>query len=288
MNESPAECVRLAAELRALRARSGLSLAALGAESAYSKSSWERYLNGKALPPWPAVLALCRLAGEPEAKARALWELAESAWRGRGVVAAGGGPAPTAEPPSGPAEPPPTDGVAPTAERRPLRRRWAVAATALCAVLVLATVTAGAARQWDSDRTALPPPSLSPTAAPTDFQIRCEGSACQGKDPQVMMCAVVPDTLLQLQTASGAGLEIRYNQQCRAAWARAWTTQVGDQLTITAPGEPGRSVLVTDAYLAQTFVYTSMVSVGGPNTPLRICLTAPAHGSSQCFTVRSP
>ncbi|USA01676.1 helix-turn-helix domain-containing protein [Streptomyces lydicamycinicus] len=78
------ECSRLAAGLRELRARTGLSLAALAARTPYSKSSWERYLNGKKLPPRDAVEALCRLAGEPAGRLVALWELADAAWSGRG------------------------------------------------------------------------------------------------------------------------------------------------------------------------------------------------------------
>ncbi|WP_256090352.1 helix-turn-helix domain-containing protein, partial [Actinacidiphila rubida] len=42
-------------ELRVLTDRTGLSLSALAHRTPYSKSSWERYLNGKALPPQHAV-----------------------------------------------------------------------------------------------------------------------------------------------------------------------------------------------------------------------------------------
>ena len=72
------EQARLAAALRELRARTGLSLAALAAKTAFSKSSWERYLNGRTLPPHTAVQELCRLAGEPDGRCLALWEIAES------------------------------------------------------------------------------------------------------------------------------------------------------------------------------------------------------------------
>ncbi|MCZ1006251.1 helix-turn-helix domain-containing protein [Streptomyces lydicus] len=40
-------------------------MAALAERTAYSKSSWERYLNGKQLAPRQAVEALCKAAGEP-------------------------------------------------------------------------------------------------------------------------------------------------------------------------------------------------------------------------------
>ncbi|MFI0904111.1 helix-turn-helix domain-containing protein [Streptomyces sioyaensis] len=74
----------LAAGLRELRGRTGLSLAGLAARTPYSKSSWERYLNGKKLPPRDAVEALCRLAEEPAGRLLALWELADADWSGRG------------------------------------------------------------------------------------------------------------------------------------------------------------------------------------------------------------
>ncbi|MFD8548303.1 helix-turn-helix domain-containing protein [Streptomyces sp. NPDC059649] len=82
------ECSRLAAGMRELRGRTGLSLAGLAARTPYSKSSWERYLNGKKLPPRDAVAALCRLAGEPAGRLLALWELADAAWSGRAAPAA--------------------------------------------------------------------------------------------------------------------------------------------------------------------------------------------------------
>ncbi|WJY40225.1 helix-turn-helix transcriptional regulator [Streptomyces sp. P9-2B-2] len=75
---------QLVVQLRRLKDHTGLSLAALAARTPYSKSSWERYLNGKKLPPRDAVEALCRLAGEPVGRLVALWELADAAWSGRG------------------------------------------------------------------------------------------------------------------------------------------------------------------------------------------------------------
>ncbi|MGW5128002.1 helix-turn-helix domain-containing protein [Streptomyces sp. NPDC004069] len=77
------ECDRLAGTLRGLRARTGLSLAGLADKTQYSKSSWERYLNGKTVPPRGAVEALCALAGEDPGRPLALWELAEAVWSGR-------------------------------------------------------------------------------------------------------------------------------------------------------------------------------------------------------------
>ncbi|MFI0538473.1 helix-turn-helix domain-containing protein [Streptomyces sp. WSLK1-3] len=82
---------RLAAVLRQLRQRTGLSLAQLADATTYSKSSWERYLNGKSLPPRSAINELCRLADEPAGHALALLDIA----RTQGTQ--GSGPAPVAE-----------------------------------------------------------------------------------------------------------------------------------------------------------------------------------------------
>ncbi|MFI6939374.1 helix-turn-helix domain-containing protein [Streptomyces sp. NPDC050418] len=79
----PAEVVHCVEQLRALKDRTGLSLVALGARTAYSKSSWQRYLNGQQPPPRQAVLALCRVAGLDAAEAArcgARWELAMRVW----------------------------------------------------------------------------------------------------------------------------------------------------------------------------------------------------------------
>jgi hypothetical protein len=54
---------RLVQELRRLKDHSGLTLQMLQAKTPFSGSSWERYLNGKALPPAAAVEALADLSG---------------------------------------------------------------------------------------------------------------------------------------------------------------------------------------------------------------------------------
>lgn len=86
---------QLAAAMRELRSATGLSLAGLAAKTPYSKSSWERYLNGKTLPPREAVEELCRLAGEPVGRCVALWELAEAEGSGRAATAEEATPPPT-------------------------------------------------------------------------------------------------------------------------------------------------------------------------------------------------
>ncbi|MDQ0832962.1 transcriptional regulator with XRE-family HTH domain [Streptomyces achromogenes] len=79
----PSEVRHFVEQLRQLKDGTGLSLAALGARTAYSKSSWQRYLNAVQPPPRQAVAALCRVAGLAGAEAErhvVRWELAVEAW----------------------------------------------------------------------------------------------------------------------------------------------------------------------------------------------------------------
>jgi transcriptional regulator with XRE-family HTH domain len=70
----------LVVQMRRLKDRSGLSLASLQTKTGYSRSSWERYLNGRALPPRKAVEELARVSGVDPARLLVLHELAEEAW----------------------------------------------------------------------------------------------------------------------------------------------------------------------------------------------------------------
>ncbi|GCD43549.1 helix-turn-helix domain-containing protein [Streptomyces paromomycinus] len=69
-----------AGQLRRLVERSGLSVAAVADRTGYSKTSWERYLNGRLLPPQRAVIALAEATGTHTGHLTTLWELAERAW----------------------------------------------------------------------------------------------------------------------------------------------------------------------------------------------------------------
>ncbi|MFJ9631514.1 DUF2690 domain-containing protein [Streptomyces sp. NPDC101175] len=314
MTRIPPECVRLAAELRLLRERSGLSLSALAVESAYSKSSWQRYLTGRALPPWLAVRALCVLAGEPEPRLRAVWELAETAWSRRGAIAdAPGGDAqgadaqdpgasdagaqepagvearpPATEPvpePAGSGATVPGSAVPGSAVSGPGRSpRWRTAAAVGATVVLLAVLLGFTGHPWTGSG------ASAATAAPSTeaFHVGCTGTACDGLDPGVEKCGVEPRTLLHRQTRSGFGLEIRYSPTCRAAWARVWSTRLGDVLTFTAPGRPRQSVTVTLSSEADGFVYTALAAVTGPATRLTACLHETSARTPRCYSVPSP
>ncbi|MFJ3794717.1 helix-turn-helix domain-containing protein [Streptomyces sp. NPDC090088] len=135
----PGEARHLVEHLRVLKGRTGLSLAELARRTAYSKSSWQRYLSGDRLPPRDAAQMLCRLGGGDRTRLLALWELAEQAW-----------PQGAAEPPAEAAPEPPTG-----------QRRWRTAA--LAASVLAALLAAGLL--WALPRRAGDRPAARPGSA---------------------------------------------------------------------------------------------------------------------------
>ncbi|MFF7885871.1 helix-turn-helix domain-containing protein [Streptomyces sp. NPDC020794] len=109
--ELPAEVRHFVEQLRLLKDRTGMSLVALGTRTAYSKSSWQRYLNASQPPPRQAVVALCRVAGvagEETERFGVRWELAVRAWPREPVP-----PAPPVRVPAGGPVPGPVSGGEP-------------------------------------------------------------------------------------------------------------------------------------------------------------------------------
>ncbi|OMI87269.1 hypothetical protein BSZ07_23815 [Streptomyces sp. M1013] len=67
-------------QLRRLVDRSDLSVASVADATGYSKTSWERYLNGRLLAPKGAIVALAEVTGTNPMHLTTMWELAERAW----------------------------------------------------------------------------------------------------------------------------------------------------------------------------------------------------------------
>lgn len=70
----------LVVRLRRLKDRGGLGTRQLAAKTGYSAKSWQRYLNGRTLPPREAVEAMARLGGEDPTRLLALHEMAAERW----------------------------------------------------------------------------------------------------------------------------------------------------------------------------------------------------------------
>jgi len=283
---------RLAAVLQELRQRTGLSLTQLANASTYSRSSWERYLNGKSLPPRSAVKELCHLADEPADHALALLDIART---NRTQAASPARGTPTRErPATGTDTPPSASDAAPGATAPgvsvpppqalspatgPTGRRPAHVVTALasiCAVvigaLVLLNLPPAHGRQAD-------PPSPSPSAVTGPL---CRRTACQNKDPITTRCGAEPLTLAEHETATGAWIQIRYSRECGASWARMWGAVVGDRVEITTGGSH-HSAQVRSRKEADTYVHTLMSVVGSP-TSVQACFSPAGGGAQECVT----
>ncbi|MEV5978208.1 peptidoglycan-binding protein [Streptomyces sp. NPDC052114] len=132
---------QLVVQLRRLKDHSGLGLASLAARTSYSRSSWERYLNGKLSVPREAVVELTRVCGADPTRLLVLHEVVTASAGTTGATA------PPADPDGGPALDPDPD-PDPAPERRPrlVPLRFAVAGAALAvAVAFGAGLLAGGA-----------------------------------------------------------------------------------------------------------------------------------------------
>ncbi|MCM1966564.1 helix-turn-helix domain-containing protein [Streptomyces sp. G1] len=297
----PAECGHLAAELRRLRRRTGLSLVDLGRCTPYSKSSWERYLNGKQQPPRQAVEVLCAVAREHPGRLLALWELADAVWSGRAVPAspravpvpgarsgaAGSDPAPAGPAFTGPAPAGPVPaGSAPAAERAPVpggrRRRLVLTGSVLGGVLLVLTAALLLLRESG--------PRQTGDAGPAEKMIRnpgCAGAGCAGKDPVRMGCGGA-GMVTALRTDTGPGdrqLELRYGALCEAVWVRASGLKPGDRVEVIVPGVADPQEVRAGDLDVGKYVATPMVPVPRGTAGIRSCVTPgqPAAEARVCF-----
>ncbi|MEU1198274.1 DUF2690 domain-containing protein [Streptomyces sp. NPDC005813] len=206
------------AELRLLRSRTGLSLAALAARTPYSKSAWHRYLTGTKVPPLSAVEALAALAGAEPAHLRDLHRAAvRSAARTDGAGPGGTSresrahPAGTATTPT-PSVPSPSPSPSPSRASSSGRagavaRRSALPVCVLLAMAVAAAVTAAATSGH-----------RGPRSGGAAFSTRCRGASCQGQLPEDSACGRDARTESTVTDASYA-VRLRYSPSCGTAWS---------------------------------------------------------------------
>ncbi|MER5410306.1 DUF2690 domain-containing protein [Streptomyces sp. NPDC002769] len=299
---------RLAVALTQLKQRTGLSLAQLANATTFSKSSWERYLNGKSLPPRSAVTELCRLAGEPVDHPLALLDIArtertdltdrtgltdrtedsgptrDTPARQRTGTRTGTPTAAlvTAPPDTGQGEAVPSGAghirTGPTGHRRvSVLTTLASVCAVVLGTLVLIHLPSSPRKQES--------PSPTPPAATGAL---CRHTACQNKDPITMKCAADPVTLAEHETVSGAWIQIRFSEECGTTWARMWGAVVDDRVEIRAGGRDGslRGARVTSRNEADTYVHTTM-SLVSPGTSVQACFSPAAGGGKECFETRT-
>ncbi|WP_028801396.1 helix-turn-helix domain-containing protein [Streptomyces sp. 142MFCol3.1] len=209
------------AELRLLRSRTGLSLAALAARTPYSKSAWHRYLAGTKVPPLSAVEALAALAGAEPGHLRDLHQSAvrsaarkDGADPGDASRESGGHPAGTATAPS-PSPSPSPSRASSSGTAGALARRSALPVCILLAMAVAAVVAAAATSGH-----------VSPRSGGVAFSTRCGGASCQGRLPEDVACDRDARTESTVTDTSYA-VRLRYSPSCGTAWSevRARTSE---------------------------------------------------------------
>ncbi|MEU3610713.1 DUF2690 domain-containing protein [Streptomyces sp. NPDC006872] len=292
MTSSPGGA-RLTAALKELKDRTGLSLARLAAETTFSKSSWERYLNGRSLPPRQAVQELCRLAGEPDGRCLALWEIAKSEESGRPKDPPRTPPQPSPplppplpspSPSPSPSEPPAPSPSPEESAPVPVGHRGAAAAAILASVCAVVFGAVALTLVLLPEKNPAPRPSATrSTGGP-----QCRATTCEGKKPAAMNCAGSPDTLAEHVTATGASIQLRYSRVCGTSWARMWGARIGDRIESGAAASAGRphTARVENKVEADTYVTTGMTATV-LGTVVEACFLPVAGGAKECFEARA-
>ncbi|MQY40145.1 hypothetical protein SRB17_81750 [Streptomyces sp. RB17] len=279
-HDLPAACSRLVTDLRSMKDASGLTLNELAQATAISKSSWERYLNGKQFPPRHAVQALCNAACQPEDARLTQWALADAAWSGRGQSMPADSDRPS----------PRTSGIdaaaldSPSASRPISRTRRTLLAVStlidkrpvgtaagvflLCAAMITAAAVIHASRPTTA-QTAIRPPI-------------CQLRSCEGRNPRTTACED-PITTASHTAADGTRLEIRLSPSCQAGWIRAWPTHPGFRIEITGPDAHPESAVETAQPADNEVTTTTMIAAPLPSH-LRACYyPSLGHPGRECF-----
>ncbi|WP_282083474.1 peptidoglycan-binding protein [Streptomyces tendae] len=165
---------QLIVRLRRLKDHSELSTRRLAVKTGYSAKSWQRYLNGRSLPPLEAVEAMARIGGDDPARLLVMHEIAAQRWAEGRTDGTG-----TPEDPSAtPSEHTPT-------ERQPYGRvlRVAVAAGAVVTVLSVSAALLLAVRLTEAraelardraDADVTTPATVSASLVPVIYTCRLE------------------------------------------------------------------------------------------------------------------
>lgn len=261
--------------------RSGTSVPALADATGYSRSSWDRYLNGRLLPPRGAVDELAAVTGADPDHLGVLWEFTERAWsraEARHDITMEAVRVADARAALGEFGPPPAvtrfrrHGSAGRAghQGRPGGRRIGLFAAGVGAVVLAvvgATFAVGGASHGGRDgvRAGVATPSSPAPSAPPQRAlglpsgVKCGGSGCEGRDPQAMGCGDANARTVAATWVGGTYLEMRYSEVCGAVWARVSLARDGDRVSVTTTGTPARTRSSRIGPNATT--YTTMLAV---------------------------
>ncbi|KUN84400.1 helix-turn-helix domain-containing protein [Streptomyces griseoruber] len=251
--------------LRRVVDRAGLSLGAVADRTGYSRTSWEKYLDGRLLAPKGAVVALAEVTGTSSADLMTVREPAEQAWSrsqlrqertvdDSRIVRARAVPGEF-----GPAR------SAGGARRGARGRRPALYLAAVVGVLVLAVgaflLTDAVVPGRTAGASGSPSPS-APTSTALPPGVRCAGAGCTGEDAERMGCSGDLVTTASSAVVGPAVVEVRYSETCGAAWGRIIRAVPGDVVRVIV-GSHQETGTITGT--GETIAYTPMIAVRGPD-----------------------
>ncbi|MFD8636975.1 helix-turn-helix domain-containing protein [Streptomyces sp. NPDC059533] len=294
---------QLFAEMRRIKEASQLSFGRLADRTHYSRSSWERFLNGKQLPTAVAVEQLATAAGTDPAPLLALLAQATAPPASRPTTPAVSG-APRADlvtqdgvtavgssADDGKAEDVAADSSSPAPNREGWRRRFAligyVAAGALMGSVATGLIFSSAMAERGSPSTAGGAPEDKKKADATtalvprsdDIRVKCKSDTCLRHDPQAMEChwdaTTAKSTFLR-----GMSIQLRYSAACQSVWGRIEGGAVGDKVII----KDARGTELEALIRFEHDSYTKMLAVSA-ETPLEsmsVCGAFPAEKQIQC------
>ncbi|MFF7337266.1 helix-turn-helix domain-containing protein [Streptomyces sp. NPDC008163] len=287
---------QLGAEMRRIKEGAQLSFGGLAGRTHYSRSSWERFLNGKQLPTPVAVEQLAAVAGTPpepllDLLARAGTEVTEPAPAAPGRAA--GSPTVAGDAAAEGRTPGERPGVS-------WRRRCAVigyiAAGALMgsvATGLLSPYLAGADRGPDDATTRTEGKKASGQGADLvpgagDIKVKCASDTCWRNDPQAMECQWDAKTARSTYLR-GMQIELRYSAACQAVWGRIEGGAVGDKVII----KDARGMELDALIRFEHDSYTKMLGVSkeAPLDSMSVCGEIPSEKQMQCAptgTARMP
>ncbi|MER7729789.1 DUF2690 domain-containing protein [Streptomyces erythrochromogenes] len=302
---------QLAAAMRGTKEEARLSYGKLAEKTHYSRSSWERFLNGKQLPTTVAVEEFAAATGADAevlltllAKAAAYEELRAARLQQTALhpapetavqpvpahtTASASSVAPAPAPETATVDAP--DAPAPVPPRRPWLREWRghartvalVMAGAVLGSIVTVVIGGGPGGGAAADPTragARPAPSASTAEAPPSPRPpACSADTCLRREPQAMDChwdgTTVRETWLR-----GLKIQLRYSAACRAVWGRIENGTVGDSVTIKDKG--GREESATIRMDNDTYTRMLAVSADAPPDSVIICGQIPRFQESEC------
>ncbi|MFC9792815.1 helix-turn-helix domain-containing protein [Streptomyces sp. NPDC127584] len=267
--------------MRRIKEEFGLSYGRLADRTHYSRSSWERFLNGKQWPSRAAIQQLAEVVDEDPAELLRLWEHAEELMR---RSRSAGAPAEHRE--ATPAKSWPGSVVGRAKPVVHMAIGAVLGASVVIAVLAVISPAGGPSGEAgrptqgkrDSGLTAQSATGRTRSPAPDHPVPGCSGESCLGREPQTMNCQWDAKTV-RLLYLRGLRIQLRHSPACKAVWGRLENGAIGDGVIITDKGSRTEEATIR----VDRDTYTRMLSVAEyPLTTISICGVIPKVKEREC------